>query len=528
MVTPSRDPHAGAHDVRADAVSLGVALRDRAVRDPDGEVVRRVAGRPWTAGQLWHAATSLAAGLEHQVSKGDVVVTATDTGPESLVASAAVSALGAVELPLAPDMPLEWVLDLVSGTKSVALLATAERVTPLVERLAEGARLPVSVIEPDVLLARSRVMGLQPVQLEPTDPALVMTTSGTTGRTKAALLPVGAPVGQARRVARAMGYGPHDVLLSMFAWHHINARHACFLPALLTGARVVVAQRFSASRFFDVARSEGVTAFNFMGALCSMLLAQPPSDRDRDHCIRAAYGGPAPAELVTRFRDRFGVTLRQAYACTELGDVAVTAIDELRAGAAGRVVEDYEVQVVDESLRPVTEGVPGELLVRPRRPGLTFLEYVDDDEATRDAWRGGWFRTRDRGRLEDGWLWIDGRLGDVIRRRGVNIDPHHVEDVLQAHPHVVEAAAVAVPSELTEDDVLAVVVPVPGTSLDAAALWQHCRDRLPRHMVPRFLSLEPALPHNANLKVDRAALRGRGLPTGAWDADTRTPTSLEA
>jgi carnitine-CoA ligase len=529
MITPPRDPYARADLLTADATaSLADVLRRRAIHDENGEVVRRAGGRPWTAGELWHAAASLATGLRQRVCAGDVVVTAIDTGPESLVVSAAISALGGVELPLAPDVSSEWAERLLSRTRAVALLATPVRVTPQMERLMVAARLPLSILDSELTPGQPNATDLRPVRLAPTDPALIMTTSGTTGRTKAALLPVGAPIGQARRVSRAMAYAPDDVLLSTFAWHHINARHATFLPALISGARVVVTPRFSASRFLDVARSEGVTAFNFMGALCSMLLAQPPTDRDRDHRIRAAYGGPAPAELVARFRDRFGVTLRQAYACTELGDVAVTALDELRPGAAGRVVADYDVRVVDEDMRPVPEGEPGELLVRPQRDGLAFHEYVGDEQATREAWYDGWFRTRDRGRLDDGWLWIDGRFGDVIRRRGVNIDPQTIEEALTGHPDVIEAAAVAVPSELTEDEALAVVVPAPHATLDAVQLWDHCRDRLPRHMVPRFLSLEPALPHNANLKVDRAALRRRGLPAGAWDADTRTPHRLEA
>jgi crotonobetaine/carnitine-CoA ligase len=524
MVTPF-GPHCGKNVLRADATpSLAVVLWHRAIHDRDGEIVRRAGGAPWTAGELWGAAASVAGEFQHRVSLGDVVATATDTGPEALVISAAISAIGAVELPLAPDMSPEWATRLMVRTRAVALLATPARATPLVEASAVAAKVPISVIDPDATHAQPTSTDLRPVLLEPTDPALIMTTSGTNGRTKAALLPVGAPIGQARRVARAMAYGPDDVLLSTFAWHHINARHACFLPALISGARVVVAPGFSASRFFEVARTEGATAFNFMGAMCRMLLAQPPSDKDRDHRIRAAYGGPAPADLVVTFRDRFGVTLRQAYACTELGDVAVTAVDELRTGAAGRVVEDYEVRVVDEEMRPVPAGQAGELLVKPRRDGLAFREYVGDEQSTRDAWYDGWFRTRDRGRLADGWLWIDGRLGDVIRRRGVNIDPHHVEEALAAHPDVVEAAAVAVPSELTEDEVLAVAVPAAGKTLDAVALWDHCRLRLPRHMVPRFISVEPALPHNRSLKVDRAALRQRGLPENAWDAEARTPT----
>jgi len=363
--------------------------------------------------------------------------------------------------------------------------------------------------------------------MAPTDPALIMTTSGTTGRTKAAVLPVGAPLRQARRVANAMAYGPEDVLLSFFAWHHINARHACFLPALLSGARMVVAPRFSASGFLDLARTESVTAFNFMGAVCTMLLAQPPTAHDHDHRIRTAYGGPAPAELVAAFRDRFGVTLRQAYACTELGDVAITSLDELRPGAAGRPLADYDVRVVDEAGRTLPDGEVGELLVRPRHDGHAFLGYVGDEAATRGAWRDGWFRTRDRVRLDEGWLVVEGRLGDVIRRRGVNIDPGQVEQALSSHIDVAEAAAVGVSSELTEDEVLGVVVPVHGASIDADALWEHCRMLLPRHAVPRYLAVETQLPHNDNAKLDRSILRRRGLPADVWDAGARPPTPLE-
>ena len=506
--------------------TLARTLWERARRDPGGELVRRAGERPWTARELWGAASSLANQLGTAVATGDVVVTATDTGPEALTASAAVSALGAVELPLAPDTSFEWALHLASTSGAGALLTTPDRVTPLTERLASAAHLQIHVVEPEPS-ARASGVEVVPVSRHATDPALIMTTSGTTGRTKAALLPVGAPIGQARRVAQAMHYGPGDVLLSSFAWHHVNARHACFLPALISGARVVVTPRFSASRFLDVARSEGVTAFNFMGAMCAMLLAQPPSETDHMHQVRTAYGGPAPADLVDRFRDRFGITLRQAYACTELGDVSVTPVDALRPGAAGRVVDDYEVRVVDDGMRPVPAGEIGEILVRPRREGLAFLGYVGDTDATRAAWYDGWFRTRDRGHLEGDWLHVDGRLGDVIRRRGLNIDPQHVEQAVSVHPGVAQVAAIAVPSELTEDEVLAVVVPVAGSGLNAETLWNDCRDRLPRHLVPRFISVESTLPLNGSLKIDRGSLRSRGLPETAWDADAQLTTHQE-
>jgi crotonobetaine/carnitine-CoA ligase len=515
----------------APAPTFAEAVWARAAADPDGEVLRVAGGASWPGRALRDRAAAWAAQLADLAGSGDVVVTCVDAGPDAVALTAAVSALGAVELPIDPAVRPDWAEQLVATAAAHVVVASHSRAAdPLPGRLAARTGRPLQLLDgPGRTLApdRADTGSVVPVALPATAPALVMTTSGTTGRAKAALLPVGAPVGQARRVARAMGYRPDDVLLSYFPWHHINARHASTLPALLSGARVVFAPRFSASGFVDLVRREQVTAFNFMGAVCKMLLAQPATPYDRDHAVTRAYGGPAPAPLAAEFADRFGVTLRQAYACTELGDVATTPSDDLRPGAAGRVVADYDVRVVDPLGAEVSDGAVGEVLVRPRRPGLAFLEYVGDPAATRAAWQGPWFRTRDRGRLDDGWLHFEGRLGDVIRRRGVNLDPQQVEDVLLTHPAVAEAAAVAVPSELTEDEVLAVVVPRAGHDVVPDEVWSHCRTALPRAAVPRYLSVEPALPHTGTHKLDRAALRRRGLPAAAWDADSPVPALPE-
>jgi crotonobetaine/carnitine-CoA ligase len=189
-----------------------------------------------------------------------------------------------------------------------------------------------------------------------------------------------------------------------------------------------------------------------------------------------------------------------------MGDVATTSVGDVRPGAAGRPVPEYQLRVVDD-----------ELLVRPAQPQLAFLEYVGDPEATERAWRDGWFRTGDRVRLDDGWLYFECRSADVVRRRGVNISPDAVEEVIATLPGVAEVAVVGVPSELTEDEVLAVVVP--RSRVDPADVWRHCLGRLPRHALPRFVSIQDSLPRNGNLKVSRATLRSRGLPADAWDAE---------
>jgi crotonobetaine/carnitine-CoA ligase len=479
-------------------VSFHGIVAQRAENRPDDEVVRLVGGPGWTAAALWERALAIAGGLSRYAEPGAAVATCLPPGPEAIAVTTAISTLGAVELPLSPDLDEQWVRTL----KKAANCTTA--VT------SELGRTMVGDVVLDDLIADGR--RVSPYKSAPGDPAAVMTTSGTTGRVKGALLPVAAGPGQAARVQRAMQYDESDVLYSFFSWQHINARHAAFLPAVLSGARLVISPRFSASGFLNTVRAEGITAFNFMGAVCALLLRQPASDRDRDHLVRRAYGGPAPEQMFHAMRDRFGITLLQAYACTELGDVATTYVDDVRPGAAGRPVPEYSLKIVDN-----------ELVVRPERPDLTFSGYVGDPAATEHAWRDGWFHTGDQVRLDDGWLYFEGRSVDVVRRRGINISPDAVEEAIAGMPGVAEVAVVGVPSEFTEDEVLAVVVPQVGQTLDPADVRRHCIDRLPRHALPRFVSVEQSLPRNTNLKVSRAELRSRGVPPGTWDAETEKP-----
>lgn len=511
-------------------LSFAEIVARRAETRPDDEVVR-LAGEPgWSAARVWQRSAAIAGGLAGVLRPGDTVATSLPPGPEAIAVTTAISALGAVEMPLGAEVGEHWAGTLAAATRCVTTVSTtaAVRAAPFLGRLGRHPTVPLITVDGpgpgavslDERVALGRPAG--PRRSAPGDPALVMTTSGTTGRVKGAMLPVAAGPGQAARVQRAMRYGPGDVLYNFFPWQHINARHAAFLPAVLAGARLVIGPRFSASRFVDVVRAERVTAFNFMGAVCAMLLRRPPSPHDRDHLVRRAYGGPAPAAMVAAVRERFGVTLLQAYACTELGDVAITPDGELRPGAAGHPVPEYDLRVTDESGVEVADGRVGELLVRPREPHLTFTGYAGDPEATARAWRDGWFRTTDRVRLHEGWLHFEGRAADVVRRRGINISPDAVEEAIASMPGVAEAAVVGVPSELTEDEVLAVVVPARPGAVDPAEVRRHCTGRLPGYALPRYVSIQPTLPRTASLKVSREALRRRGLPAGAWDAETET------
>lgn len=444
--------------------------------------------------------------------------------------------LGAVEVPLALDVAADTARALLSATSAEVFVIGSDVLADnpgLAALLASpgGGAVPrvVLVGAPDSSVATAgfplldelpaTALGSRP-EPAPEDLFVIVSTSGTTGRAKAAVLPGFAAVRHARRVCATMGYRPGDVLLNVFPWNHINVRHSALLAAVHSGARLVALPRFSASAFWADCRRSGVTAFNFMGAMLAILERRPPDPGDREHEVRMAYGAPAPVELAARFRERFGVRALEAYACTELGDVAANTPAAWRPGSAGRVVPEYEVAILDEAGRPLPPGEVGQIAARPRLPDITFSGYAGDPEATSRVLRDGWFHTGDHGCLDaEGYLYFRGRRADVVRRRGENVATWDVERVLAEMPGVVEVAAVGVPSELTEEELLVVLSAPPGSPVDGPAVRAWCRERLPRHAVPRFVRLVPELPRNPNGKLLKRVLAEHGVDDATWDAE---------
>jgi crotonobetaine/carnitine-CoA ligase len=349
---------------------------------------------------------------------------------------------------------------------------------------------------------------------------VILFTSGTTGPSKGALLTHNANVRTAANTCSLMGYGPGETLFNAFPLFHVNARYTSVVPALLLDdARLVLHDRFTASGFWDIMRAEGVTAFNFMGALIVMLFKQPVRPDDLDNPVRVGYGAPAPVAVLERFEERFGVRLIEVYGSTELGACIQNTVYERKIGSCGRAAPDCIVEIHDEHGRRVPPGVEGEIVVRPRDPHIIIEEYWGDPEATVRAFRGLWFHTGDRGRQdEDGWFTFVDRMKDAIRRRGENISSWEVEQVLNDHEAVAESAVVGVPSELTEEEVLVVVVRKEGYELTPEELLDFAQERLPHFAVPRYVRFAEALPKNHAQRVQKTVLREQGIE-GAWDRE---------
>jgi crotonobetaine/carnitine-CoA ligase len=165
-------------------------------------------------------------------------------------------------------------------------------------------------------------------------------------------------------------------------------------------------------------------------------------------------------------------------------------------------------------------GQSGELALRVEDPHTLMEGYVGDPESTLRAWRGLWHHTGDRGRVDaDGYVYFEGRLTDSIRRRGENVSAQELEEAVQTHPGIVEAAAIGVPSELTEEDIKVVALARPGAGLDARGLAAWLAATLPRYMTVRYVELVADLPRTETQKVLKRALRAAWRTTGTWDAE---------
>ena len=366
---------------------------------------------------------------------------------------------------------------------------------------------------------------LPPVELAPGDPVAILFTSGTTGPSRGVCCPHGQLVQWGHTVGRALELGPADVLHTSLPLFHTNALNA-FLQAMVAGAGYSLGRRFSASRFFADAAEAGATVTYLLGAMVNMVLAQPPGERDRAHLVTRALAPASPSALCGPFTERFGVTLLDGFGTTETNLVlggsisTVGTVGTVPPGSLGRVVDGFAARVVGPDGVDLPAGQPGELLVRTELPHAFATGYWDDPEHTARRFRDGWFHTGDRVvRDADGLFRFVDRIKDVIRRRGENVSSYEVEQVLLAHPAVADAAVFAVPSELAEDEVMAVLVPAAGARLDLAEVARHCAGELPYFAVPRYLETAGELPLTATGKVRKEQLRASGVTARTWDRE---------
>lgn len=231
-------------------------------------------------------------------------------------------------------------------------------------------------------------------------------------------------------------------------------------------------------------------------------------EHDLSHLRACLTGGaPMPVEVMSAFEEKFSVEILEGYGLSETSPVSSFGLTNRprKAGSIGYPVWGVDMQIVDDSDRPLDDGERGEICIR----GHNIMKgYLGRPDATKEALKGGWFHSGDIGyRDEDGCYWIVDRKKDMILRGGFNVYPREVEEVLYAHPAVVEAAVLGVAHESHGEEVKAVVALAPGQEVEADALIAFCKERLAAYKYPRIIEFLPELPKGPTGKLLKRELR---------------------
>jgi len=341
--------------------------------------------------------------------------------------------------------------------------------------------------------------GTGPVDVDPDDTAVMIPTSGTTGRSKLVMQTHVAYVMAGEGFPHWMGLTADDRLMTSLPLFHINAPAYSVLGSLSACASLVLLDSFSASRFIDAARRFDATEFNAIGAMLEILMRQPEAADDADNPLRVCYTGPSPTRRrQLEIEERFGLELICGYGLSESPYGLIWRHGTRPFGTLGSVRQHPQLGHVSDA-RVLDDGrlvAPGEVGELELRNPAVMRGYYEMPDETDEVLVDGWLRTGDLVRVNDDDTYtFVGRRKQVIRRRGENLSPLEVEEVLQSHDSVAEAAVIGVPSDLSEEDIKAFVVAAPGTPVDLRALHAFALTRLARFKVPRYLEVVDALPH---------------------------------
>lgn len=370
----------------------------------------------------------------------------------------------------------------------------------------------------------TRLETFEPVQ--PWDTSAIIYTSGTTGPSKGVVLPWGHLHRQARNFSPIDDLGHDDAIYAPIVAYHLGSKVIPYLAALVNG-RVVFRNRFSSAEFWVDIERYRCTTTTMVGAMIPWVTASARQQDAVENSLRYVIMAPVPPD-VDVFKQRFGVGVGTAYSMTEISNPIASDgwdCDNSNHASCGRLKPGFEVRIVDEHDQEVPVGQVGELIVRSDEPWTLNLGYFGMPEASFDAWRNGWFHTQDGFRRDaEGRFYFVDRLKDAIRRRGENISSFEVEGHVNQHPEVVESAAIAVPSEHTEDEVMVVVRRADGSALTAAELVEWLAVRMPRFMVPRYVDFVEQLPKTPTDRLQKKALRERGVTRTTWDREHAAPS----
>ena len=405
---------------------------------------------------------------------------------------------------------LEYVLDH-SDTRLV--FTSAELEPQLRQALAGVARdIGVQVIDPDAMTVFATVPDAALPAIAPADDALLMYTSGTTGRPKGVLHGHRSVVAGGEFTSSAHRLAASDRVLCALPLYHINGQIVTTVAPLVHGGSVVMPHRFSVSNYWELVARHRCTWINVVPTIIAYLL-NAPHPREQGHDISRvkfcrSASAPLPPELHRAFEDRFGLSIIETFGMTETNAPCFTNPYEPSRRKIGSPGQAYgnEAKVIDpQTGADLPPHAPGEVMIR----GDNVMKgYYKDPENTAKTLRpDGWMHSGDLGYLDDdGFLFVTGRIKELIIKGGENIAPREIDEALLRHPAVLEAAAVGIPDPSYGQEIMACVVVKPGVSCTVEELAAFSRAELGPYKTPKLIRLVDALPKGPSGKVQRLKL----------------------
>lgn len=462
------------------------------------------------------------------VSEGGRVALAFESRPEFVFHYLALNALGACVVPLNTDLTVAE-LSYQLGHSGCDAIVGLPLLRPLLASSIEasGRAIALSTNGPEGLPRLRNHANAAAVQTVPFDrAAAILYTSGTTGRPKGCVLTNGylqTAADYARQLPPHLAFAEGvERQMNPLPLYHMNAINTLG-TAVVTGSCYVMPGRFSATHWWNDIADTKTTRFKYLGIMIPALLAQPETERDRHSGAKVAFGAGVDPVLHERFEQRFGIPLIEVWGMTETGRFMCVDREprQIHTRACGRPLPGMQARIVDDAGQEVADGTVGELVVRHTaeapRHGF-FSGYLDDAEATEAAWAGGWFHSGDLcTRSSDGLFTFVDRKKNIVRRSGENISSAEVEAVLAASPLVKQAAVMAVPDALRDEEVLACVIPAAGVTRDrslALALHRFAAERLAYYKPPGWIYLVDDLPITGTQKVQKHRIFPDGFHAG--------------
>jgi long-chain acyl-CoA synthetase len=495
------------------ALNLGTILQASATAHPD-KVALRLNDLALTYAQLDRAARGVAASLRARgIGAGERVAIMVPNVPEFTIAYFGILYAGCTVVPLNVLLSAPEVTYHLEDSGASLLFAHPFFGEPA-KKGAGAAGVPLvqagggdgeSLAQ---LAAAAPIDGLHPTGAD--DTAVILYTSGTTGRPKGAeLTHSNLFVNCAFVVPRLVPHGPDAVALATLPLFHSFGQTCIQNATIASGGTFTLLPRFTPQEAFQIMVRDRVTLFAGVPTMYFALLHHPGAgDFDLSHLEYCLCGGaPMPVEVMRAFEEKYGVQILEGFGLSETSPVAsFNMLDRPRkVGSIGYPVWGVEMAIFDDQDRPVPDGERGEIVVRGHN---VMKGYWKKPEANAEALRGGWFHTGDIGiRDADGCYTIVDRKKDMIIRGGFNVYPREVEEVLYQHPAVREAAVIGIEHPSHGEEVKAVVALGEGRSVTSEELIDWCKERLAAYKYPRIVEFVDVLPKGATGKILKRELK---------------------